>query len=188
LIAPVFAFTAERTQGSDVLVKWTTGNETEILRYEIELARNVQDLQENHFVKIGESPARHASNVQLYDHTDREADKFGSRYYRLKILYNNNSHRYSAVREVAFDEALTGKIYPNPSPGKFNLVLKSPTGNKVSARVMNMAGQVIRRYELPATGFPQTLAVDLTAAPAGIYTLQIETGGPLQRFKLVKIK
>lgn len=188
LIAPVFAFTAERTQGSDVLVKWTTGNENEIVRYEIELARNIQDLQENHFVKIAESQARQASTVQLYDYTDREADKFGSRYYRLKILYNNNSFRYSAVREVTFDEALIGKIYPNPSPGKFNLVLKTSTGNKMSARVMNMAGQVIRRYELPATGFAQTLAVDLTAAPAGIYTLQVETGGQLQRFKLVKIK
>ena len=126
--------------------------------------------------------------MQLYDFTDREADKFGSRYYRLKILYNNNSFTYSAVREVIFEEALIGKIYPNPSPGKFNLVLKTSVGNKMSARLLNMAGQVIRRYELPATGFPQTLAVDLTTAPAGIYTLQVEMPGEMQRFKLVKIK
>lgn len=182
LPANIFDFTAEKVPVNKVLLQWKTGNESGIVKYEVEMARG----QGNSYEKKGEVSARHATTAQLYSFMDEEADKFGSRYYRLKIVKDDGSFSYSPVRIIVFDEAVLWTVYPNPSTGIFNLVSQFTAGQKWNARVLDTKGRTIKSYSTVATGFPQRLLIDLSAFSGGIYLLQLEAGSIKQSFKLFK--
>jgi hypothetical protein len=116
------SFTAQKNGGTDVLLQWRMAGEAGVARYEPELARGNAEWQSGHFVKLGELPSSGSTGLVDQAFTDREADKFGPRYYRLKIINTDGSFYYSPVRPVVFDEAVLWKVYPKPSSGRFNFV------------------------------------------------------------------
>ncbi|RTQ49594.1 T9SS type A sorting domain-containing protein [Hymenobacter gummosus] len=84
-------------------------------------------------------------------------------------------------------QPLTGttlRVFPNPTPdGKLTLEL---TGYRkaVDVTLLNAVGQVVARYHLPAG--QTTQAVDLTALPAGVYTLRAVTEGGTDTRRIVR--
>jgi F0F1-type ATP synthase beta subunit len=156
------------------------------VRYEIEVARGVDAYLSNQFQKINDVAARQAATIQQYNFTDIETDKFGKRYYRIKIIYGDGSVRYSDVRLVEFDDAVLGIVYPNPSTGVFNVVFQLPVGQQVQGSIINVNGQLVRRYHTVATGFPQTLTMDLSSLSAAVYLLRLETNDTVKSFKLFR--
>jgi hypothetical protein len=180
-------FTAQRSNGNDVLVKWLIASETDVLRYEIELARGNTELQAGHFVKIAELASQgNTTQARTYSIVDNEADKFGARYYRLKIINTDGSFKYSAVRAVVFDEAVLWRIYPNPSTGLFNLVYQLDNNSLLTASVLDAKGSVVQTYHATADGFVQKMHIDLSPLPAGVYMLRVHTDTKDLSFKLFK--
>lgn len=174
-------FTAQRS-GSDVLVKWTTAQEENVSHYEIEVARGNEDMQANRFSKAGEVASLGNSTAQRnYSFPDREPNKSGVRYYRLKMIDNDGSFRYSPVRPVIFGET-TWQIYPNPSDGLFTLSFQLGSQEKLGARIYDTRGRLVKQYDLISTGFPQKLSIDLREASSGVYLLEV--GG--RSFRLYK--
>jgi hypothetical protein len=187
LPAKLLEFTAQKSAVSNVLLTWKTGTETDVARYEIELARGNAELQAGNFVKIGEvNSLGNTTNERTYTFVDAETEKFGPRYYRLKIVNTDGSFNYSPVRSVVFDEPAVWQIYPNPSTGLFSLVYQLNNQEEIRARVLDAKGSLVREYRKTANGFLQKLNVDLTAKPAGVYLLQIDAAGKKQSFKLYK--
>lgn len=181
-------FTAQKN-GNDVLLTWKVGSEANVSRYEIELARGNADLQANNFTKIGEvASIGNISSVRSYSFTDNEADKFGPRYYRLKIVNADGSFSYSAIRSVLFTDAVLWQIYPNPSAGNFFLVYQLNSNELLNAKIMDTKGSLVKEYHIAASGFIQKLNIDLSQNyfASGVYLLQIEAGGKKQSFKLYK--
>lgn len=180
-------FTAQKTVGDDVLLKWTVGTETNVTRYEIELARGDAALQAGQFVKIGEVVSLgNSTSSRSYTFTDKEADKFGPRYYRLKIVNNDGSFTYAPVRAVVFNQPVAWHIYPNPSKGLFSLVYQLNNSEEIFARVIDAKGSLIKEYHRTANGFLQKLNIDLVTNANGVYLLQIDAAGKKQTFKLYK--
>lgn len=180
-------FTAQKSGADDVLLKWKTGSETNVARYEIEFARGDADLQANHFVKIGEVASQgNSSASHSYSFTDNEPDKFGPRYYRLKVVNLDGSFVYSPVRAVIFGDAVRWHIYPNPSHGFFSLVYQVNANESFHARVLDAKGSLVREYHTTGNGFLQKLVVDLTLNASGVYLLETEVDGKKQSFKLFK--
>jgi hypothetical protein len=172
-----------------VLLGWKVGSETDVLRYEIEVARGNEALQQNRFEKIGEvASAGNTSATRSYSFTDTEADKFGSRYYRLKVVNNDGSFRYSPVRMVSFEEAVVWQVYPNPGSGEFSLVYLLPANEAVAARLYDAKGRLVKEISTRATGFLQKLIIDISANnyANGMYLLRVVSGENEQVFKLVK--
>jgi hypothetical protein len=179
-------FTAQK-QGNDVLLKWKAGTETNIAKYEIEFARGNEELQLGHFVKIAEvASLGNTTTSRTYTFTDTETDKFGSRYYRLKILNADGSFNYSPIRSVVFNDPVLWQVYPNPSTGLFSLVYQLSTNAEFNGRVLDAKGSLIHEYHKKANGLPQKLNIDLLGKPAGVYLLQIDVAGKKQSFKLFK--
>lgn len=180
-------FTAQKQNNDDVLLKWKTGTESNIDRYEIELARGNADLQSGHFIKIGEIASNgNSSTSQNYSFTDKEADKFGPRYYRLKIINLDGSFVYSVVRSVVFDDAVLWKVYPNPSHGVFSLVYQANSNETIYARIIDAKGSLIKEYHKAGNGLAQKLNIDLSLQATGVYLLQLDASGKRQIFKLYK--
>ena len=179
-------FTVQK-QGNNVLLQWKVSGEADVSKYEVEMARGNAELQAGNFVKIGEV-AGLGNNIgtRTYSFTDPETDKFGPRYYRLKIINLDGSFTYSPVRSVLFDEAVQWQIYPNPSSGLFSLVYQLNTNEEIHARIIDTKGSIIKEYHKMANGFPQKLNIDLLGKANGIYLLQVDAAGKKQTFKLYK--
>ncbi len=180
-------FTADKSD-TDVDVRWKVGGETDVVKYEIELARGNAALQVSDFVKIGEVfSLGNTNNNRNYFFADTEADKFGPRYYRMKIVNLDGSFTYSPIRSVIFNNAVLWKVYPNPSSGSFNLIYQLGTPETLSAVVLDAKGSVVKEYHKKGNGFVQKLIIDLTIQSSGVYLLQIDAGGKKQTFKLHRL-
>jgi hypothetical protein len=180
-------FFAKRV-GSDVLLTWKTGSETDVMRYEIEVAKGDDALQRADFIKIGEVVVTGNSTItRQYSFADKEVGKSGTRYYRLKIINTTGSILYSAVRPVVFDEPLW-QAYPNPSDGLFFLLFRGNSGDILNASVYDSKGSIVKQLQQTANGFTQKLEIDLRGMSVGIYLLRADNGNQKQSFKLYKNK
>ncbi len=176
-------------QGNNVLIGWKVGSETDVLRYEIEVARSSEAMQQGRFEKLGEVGSNgNTTSTRSYTFTDTETDKFGARYYRLKMVNSDGSFRYSPVRLVSFEEAVVWQVYPNPGNGEFSLVYQLPTNEAVAARLYDVKGRLVKEISTRATGFLQKLIIDISANnyATGMYLLRIAAGENERVFKLVK--
>lgn len=183
----MLGFTAQKINANDVLLKWTVGSETNVSKYEIELARGNAELQAGRFVKIGEVTSMgNSTNARSYSFTDAEADKFGARYYRLKTINMDGSFNYSYIRSVIFSDAALWQIYPNPSSGVFGLVYQINSNEIIYAKIIDVKGSLIAQYTKTGNGFPQKLSINLSNQSGGVYLLQVNAAGKKQSFKLYK--
>jgi hypothetical protein len=182
-------FTAQKQANSDVLLKWDVGSEASVSRYEIEVARGDAELQAGHFVKIGEvASAGNTTVTRQYSFTDTEADKFGTRYYRLKIVNLDASFLYSVIRPVVFGDVTVWTVYPNPSSGIFNLVYQLNNNENLEAKIYDAKGSLVKLYTKTGNGVMQKLVINLgdTYFASGIYLLRVTANGKDQQFKLYK--
>jgi hypothetical protein len=182
-------FTARRINAKDVLVEWKSASENNVNRYEVEVARNNTDYQQNNFDKSGEVSSRGNSSVeQQYSFTDVENNKMGVRYYRLKIIENDGSFKYSSIRPVLFNEEISWQVNPNPSKDNFNLLYQANDGEVVSIKLYDVAGRLVQQFHPTANGFLQKFSLNLGEAkyPYGMYLLDVSAGAKRQSFKLIK--
>jgi hypothetical protein len=181
-------FNAQKAVASDVLVSWKVGSEMNVLRYEIELARGNAAMQSGQFLKIGEVTGLGNSAVaRTYAFTDTETDKFGPRYYRLKIVNSDGTFVYSPVRMVLFEEAQLWQVYPNPSSGEFFLVYQVEAAQRLEVTIYDSKGRLMKALAATGSGTPQKLFVDLRGSFAtGVYLMQVTVGDQKRSFKLYK--
>ncbi len=185
----LLSFSVQKTAGVNALVSWNVGTETNVVRYEIEVAKTSADLQTNNFLKIGEVPASgNNSSQQQYSFTDNEDFKSGERYYRIKIINKDGSATYSIIRSIVFELITTWQVVPNPSTGLFYLVYQSNVGEEINIQLTDAIGKIVKVNSVVGNGSLQKLTIDLSAKSfaAGIYFLQAEIKGQNQVFKLYK--
>ena len=180
-----------RKEGStkDVLVQWKTASEFNVNHFEVEVAKGNSGYQQSQFVKISEvNSFGNSVQEQQYSFTDIENGKSGVRYYRLKIIDNDGTVTYSAIRSVVFDDEIKWQINPNPSAGKFNLTYQVNDGLPITVKVFDVNGKTVKLYRSVATGFVQKINIDLDEPKfaSGLYLLEVAAGEKRQSFKLIK--
>lgn len=185
----LLSFDAEKRNGKDVLARWKVAAEYNVNRYEIEMAKGNTAVQQNQFIKMGETASRGNSfTPQEYSFTDTDPQKTGVRYYRLKIIDQDGSIRYSALRPVFFSDDFSWQVYPNPSKGLFMLLMQQESNEKINVAVYDVNGKRVKQQEIMANGYVQKINVDLQAVqyPAGMYMIEVNAGGRKEVFKVVK--
>jgi hypothetical protein len=184
----ITGFNAFKKQDNDVSVEWTASAEGNANRFEIEVAKGNEALQVNNFVKIGEVVPR-TSSTQPQDYVFLDlAQKTGVRYYRLKVINNDGSFFYTGIKAVVFDNEW-GAVFPNPSPGNFNIQFQLEEGTNINAVVLDEQGRQVKKVQAVATGFQQKLNINLEAGiyPAGLYMIRIENDQQRIIYKVVKL-
>lgn len=181
----LLSFTARKLNERDVLAEWVTTDEVNVDRFELEVAPGNADYQLNQFTKIGQVPARNIqAGNQYYNFIDQEPGKNGTRYYRLKMIDQDGSFKYSPIRPVVFSEDLPWSVYPNPSTGLFYLNFQLAEGEMLTIKVYDASGRTIQQQIVNGTGFLQKISIDLKAN--GLYMLEAAGGNKKQFFKLLK--
>lgn len=185
----LISFTAKKINNKDVLTEWVTGSEFNVNRFEIEVARGNSGYQQNQFSKAGQVNSQgNSTGEQHYNFSDLEINKTGVRYYRLKMIDNDGSFSYSAVRPVTFSNDLQWQVYPNPSDGFFNLVYQLAQGETMSVKIYDANGKAVKQYTSTATGFFQKITIDMQEKgfASGLYLLEAVSGTKKQTFRLIK--
>ena len=189
LRAEFIAFRARKISVDNVQLDWTMRSENNIMRYEIEVAKGVANFQAGQFSKIGEASGAGNSIVPVsYSYTDAEANKSGSRYYRLKVIYADGGFTYSPVQQVVFYNGITIQVYPNPSRGVFNIAYQLPSGQTFSLQVIDVTGKLIQQQNFIASGFPERKIFDFSSRiyPNGMYLLRFNTNDQQQVIRMIK--
>jgi hypothetical protein len=186
----VLNFTAAKRNSGEVALEWKAENEQNIVRYEIEMADGNAALQANRYAKVGTVAANAGgAPVQSYSfiHTALQSGN-EARYYRLRIIEVDGSTRYSEVRSIVFTDAVTWKIYPNPSDGIYNLLFQVASEEDMEAIVYDSKGVLVQRFTQKGTGFLQKATINLrdAAFATGTYLLQVTAGSRKTSFKLYK--
>lgn len=184
------SFTANKVPSTnDVLVAWKTASETDVDRFEIEMARGYDDFRQNRFGRIGVVRSQgNSATLQQYSFGDVEPGKYGVRYYRLKMIDLDGTFTYSAIRSLVFTDEVKWQVYPNPSKGVFNLMYQQADGERMHVKVYDAAGRVVYRSNAVSNGFVQKIQIDLTGASyaQGMYMVEAEAGGVKKTFSVVK--
>lgn len=80
---------------------------------------------------------------------------------------------------VSISDPLTGnslQVYPNPSSGAFKFVLRGLNADRVSLKVFDLNGRMVREQALGSVQGDYLGQLDLAGQGAGMYFLQIDTG------------
>jgi len=183
------SFTAERKDNNDVLIEWKTFSEQNINHFEIEVAKGDLNFQNNNFEKIGQVTSPGNSNSERsYSFTDNETGKLAIRYYRLKIVYNDNTFIYSPVRPVVFNDDIQWQAYPNPSNGEYKFLYNLTQNDNMSVKIYDVNGRLVKEMKLVGNGYVEKTIIDLRSVkfPPGIYLLSAEAGEKKFSIKLIK--
>jgi hypothetical protein len=189
LAGMIASFSAQRKDNDDVLIEWKTFSEKNIDHFEIEVAKGEINFQNNNFEKIGQVTSPGNSNAERsYSFTDNEAGKLAIRYYRLKIVYNNNTYIYSPVRPVIFDDDIQWQVFPNPSNGEYKFQYNLARNETMNVKIYDVSGRLVREMKLNGNGYVEQTIIDLRSVkfPPGIYLLSAEAGDKKFSIKLIK--
>ncbi len=182
-------FTAKKKENNDVVTEWKTISEQNISHFEIEVAKGDINFQNNNFEQIGQviSPGN-SNSERSYSFTDNEAGKLAIRYYRLRIVYSDNTFIYSPVRPVIFDDDIQWQVYPNPSKGEYKFQYNLAQNEPMNVRIYDVNGRLMKEMKLIGNGFVEQATIDLRGvkfAPGG-YLLYAESAGKKYSMRLVK--
>ncbi|MFD2920161.1 S8 family serine peptidase [Terrimonas rubra] len=183
------SFTANKAANDkDALLQWSTQFEINAGRFEIEVARGNAAFAAGNYNKLGEVPAANNSGEQVnnYTYNDTELAKSGVRYYRLKIIDQDGTYRYSDVQPVLFTNEAGWTVYPNPSPGLFNVVFQAVNGQRITVSVHDGVGKLVYSGNWTGNGFLQKEQLHLQAAGSGLYLITISNGSTTESFKVLK--
>lgn len=104
------------------------------------------------------------------------------------IVTNTTKTSFDAVVSTTGLEAFewTGKVYPNPGNGKYQLEWPAElAGEKIQVEVYDLEGQLLYHEEGIQVA---TYQLDIADQVSGIYVLQISTPGRVYHHKLMKTK
>jgi hypothetical protein len=117
--------------------------------------------------------AGNSSNVLNYANND-DNPLSGTSYYRLKQVDFDKNFSYSDIAVVNFDGIKIIDLFPNPSEGSFNLVMKSSIEASIDLTIYNAIGQMIKTQAMQINKGANTLHAQFEAAN-GKYLITVKS-------------
>ena len=162
-------FTAEKQDEQLVLLTWQTELEQQFSHYTIERSTDATNWQWR-----GERMGK--GDHSTYAFTDNCADLVAPNtvYYRLALVDLNGNVSYSPVRAVQLGKQEQVRIFPNPTDGRLQLDWNNWTTEEAVLQLRICSAQgVLNTLPLAIN----QSSVDLSAWPAGLYTVELLADG-----------
>jgi hypothetical protein len=163
--------------GTASQLKWTSANEINLKGFSVEKSLNGIDFSEIAFV-------RGQNSIQQNSYSFNDADvKTGVNYYRLKIINNDGSVKYSNTIVISNKQSLQTTVFPNP-------VISNITINHAKAftgavlRVFTVDGKLVRTTPVQIGAVQTTLSASQLLK--GNYLLIYENNGEKSSVQFAK--
>ncbi len=163
----LLTFSGSKQSNNEVLLQWQTTNEINSNLFEIEVSSNATS-----FVKLGSVTAKNTNGINSYQLSDNSSWTNDVRYYRLKIIDNDDKFKYSAVIRLSNKQQNGISIYPNPVKDIFTLQITDNNLLHTIAVLIDVSGKLIKSIII--NNLFQT--VDISTIAKGIYLLKFEDG------------
>ncbi|GAA4433081.1 hypothetical protein GCM10023091_06170 [Ravibacter arvi] len=160
-------FTARMTSEGKAQLDWSTAEEQNNLRFEIEMSRDGRV-----FSGIGSVAGKTSSTELTRYHFDFRGPFYARiLYFRLKQVDLDGGHEFSPIVSLETFEHSAGVFFPNPGSGVFSY--RASNGKPAKAiRVYDAGGTLVAQVF-------NTAVVDLTALSPALYTAIVEESNGL---------
>lgn len=172
-------------QSQDVMLKWTTRQESNSASFEVERSND-----NTNWKQIGTVAAAGNSNSDLH-YSFKDINPQGAvLLYRLKQIDADNNFKYSSVVRIA-GKTIEGslQLYPNPVKDQLSINLKSSEQQTVSISMTDLAGKQIKKENRNLyTGENNIMLNNFGNITRGIYLLAIhdDSGNLIASAKFIK--
>jgi hypothetical protein len=157
---------------NDGLLNWKTENEQSTSHFEIE--RNTDGRSYN---TVGELVSANAPGIHHYSFTDRNITSLNAPviYYRLKQIDIDGRFTYSRIIALSIDNTKNIILfYPNPVINEANLTITIHKPDQVQARVVDIAGRVVKQLQWNLSAGSTSLRVEVSRLVKGMYYLELK--------------
>jgi hypothetical protein len=157
------------------IISWSTVTEANTVYFSVERSCD-HILWEEAFKLKGEG-----RSTQQIPYSWRDESPYpGFTYYRIKVVYNNDSVSYSKSIVVESKLQVSVEIYPNPTDGLIRLTVLGKENESSHLYIKNMMDQVLFSAEINNNS---PMEIDVEAFPEGIYAVDVESknGSSVQR-------
>jgi hypothetical protein len=176
----LLSFSAQHN-GKTNLLKWSTSNEINTDRFEIERSSNSRD-----FVKIGSVQSTSNGKIKNdYMFTDAQPLK-AINYYRLKMLDKDGKYTYSAVRSINNSSSFDVTLYPNPVKNDLTLNFSSEKMMDVQIEIVNAEGKLVLSKKIQIAQGESKQTINIASLNTGNYFVRFVSSGGQTALRFVK--
>ena len=171
---PVTGVTLSATRnGKIVQLGWQTLTEANNTGFEVQ--RSADGSGFTSFLKVA-SKAKDGNSTSAINYTAEDEKPFsGANYYRLKQTDKDGKISYSNVvliKGQAVSNLVLSAIYPNPTKDILKAAIQSPTAEKITFVISDMAGKIISRIATSIISGDNTVSLNVGNLPSGNYLLK----------------
>lgn len=171
-----------KLKGNNVLLDWTTSSEINSKEFQIERSDDGSNYR-----RLNSIPAAgNSSTTKTYSYLDVEATALN--YYRLKMTDLDGSFKMSNVVIIKNTGATQDILYvTNPFADQINIRFKNVPKEKISVRLMDMAGKIMGTGVINSPLSSVIVFNDYSKSlSTGLYILQVSYEGKMYSYKLLK--
>ena len=163
------SFTAEKSNNSSILLKWSTASEVNNNYFEVE--RSMDGIT---FSAMGRVAAGANANAPQHYSFNNSKTLQGNNYYRLKQVDRDGNMRYSAIVKVSISGGELFSLFPNPATTKTTLQIRTQL-NKVSLSLVDNYGRTVYQSNRSNIQAGEYIELQLNSFAKGIYMLKMES-------------
>lgn len=173
-----------RLMASKVVLDWATSEEVNFSHFIVERSANGKDFKDVTMIFTDENSMKFK-----YSYSEAVNESASSLlYYRLKMVDQDGSFKYSAIRIIKLNQKntqVTVSTYPNPVTSELRITIPSGWQNKkVTYDMINLSGVVVKHSVTQNASQTETLQVnDLRA---GTYVIRLNAGNESSTQMIVK--
>ena len=154
--------------GCNANLQWSTENVKAVKGFEIQYSIDGKPFQKQRFIPVSKSGTYKDIIAQIDE----------SAYYRLKIVDEDGSSKYSNVIHVStICNQEKPMIFPNPVKDTGVLNYNSNRSGRITYAVINASGQVVVNKKIPVLEGKNLLNLDTSSLAAGYYVLSVTDEG-----------
>jgi hypothetical protein len=170
LAANLSSFNGSLTGTNKASLKWSSGGETSLAKYNIE--RSTDGIN---YTSIG-SVTANGNSAGSYEYTDANVAR-AINFYRLKMVNTNGSFTYSSVVRLNNKPALssTVSVYPSPASSTISTEFSAEQSQDASLTVIDAMGRIYMQQNIKIQKGNNNITVPVNKLSKGTYAVMIRS-------------
>lgn len=177
-------FKASLANNESALLTWNSQSEINAKHYEIERSENAINFTKRGIVNAIGSP----SSSQDYTYIDLLKTSSSKIFYRLKMVDNDGTFKYSNVVALKLNNACSSiHTYPNPFTSNIKIDVVSQIEEVAHVKLIAMDGRIVNQFDVKLTkGINLIQMSNLSKLPKSTYTVEVSTATNKTTKSLIK--
>ena len=168
-------FTVTQEENKRVNLEWVSQSEVNFSHYEVERSGDGRE-----FERINEVAGKGSGDGDMVRYTDVDPEPLtGTSYYRLRMVDQDGSYRYSPVQTVFIEaaEVKNSALYPNPAVYDVNVTVTARQDvRNAKISIVSMTGMIHRVQSVDLIEGFNKFNIDVSDLSVGNYFVRIESG------------